>query len=275
MLTNVEVEGGSKGISVIDSPGALLKKVVARNMRGPFPAGQCFQIQRSDDTVLTDFHCKNDIEIAFSEDPISVYRSSGVIVKDGVVDGSNSPAGMGVMFEGSEEGVSNGVIIDVEAINCKGCFAAFPMDGVYQRGNTCASPICQSEVSPRGGQPFTNLWTAGANIKHEVYSSDIWVQDSYYYDVCSTDEMRVKWEYEDGMFSRFDVTELTTFTPRTPTQAEFGWDATCWKPTTDCSEFLQEPIGRPDVERTNVLDPTADMYEAPRGSCWGHESWYD
>ena len=42
VITNVEVEGGSKGIAVIDSPGSLLKKVVARNMRGPFPAGQCF-----------------------------------------------------------------------------------------------------------------------------------------------------------------------------------------------------------------------------------------
>lgn len=196
-------------------------------------------------------------------------------MKDGVVDGSNSPTGMGVMFEGSKEGVSNGVIVNVEAINCKGCFSAYPMDGVYQRGNTCASPICQSDNSPRGNSRFTNLWTAGANVKEQVYSRDIWVQDSYYYDVCDADEMRLNWEYEEGMFTNFEVTELETFSPRTPIAIDFNWDATCWKPTTDCSEFLEEPIGRPGTDRTNVLDPTDNVFEAPIGSCWGNQSWFD
>jgi len=38
-ITNVRVEGGSKGVNVIDSPGAILTGIVARNMRGPYPAG--------------------------------------------------------------------------------------------------------------------------------------------------------------------------------------------------------------------------------------------
>ena len=43
-INNVRVENGSKGISVVYCPGAQLSNVIARNPRGPFPAGQCFQI---------------------------------------------------------------------------------------------------------------------------------------------------------------------------------------------------------------------------------------
>ena len=93
MIRNVEVEGGSKGISIRWTPGAVLKKVVARNVRGPYPSGQCFTIQYSDDSVVQDFHCLNEDMIAWPEDSISVYRSSGVVLQDGVVNGGSSPTG--------------------------------------------------------------------------------------------------------------------------------------------------------------------------------------
>ena len=41
-MTNVKVEGGSKGISIAGSNGALLTNVITKNVRGPYPAGQCF-----------------------------------------------------------------------------------------------------------------------------------------------------------------------------------------------------------------------------------------
>ena len=41
-ITNVRVENGSKGINIIECPNAILDYVVAKNVRGPFPAGQCF-----------------------------------------------------------------------------------------------------------------------------------------------------------------------------------------------------------------------------------------
>ena len=58
---NVYVEGGSKGISVQISPRASMKNVIAKNIRGPFPAGQCFQIaNKSDESTLEDFYCLNE-----------------------------------------------------------------------------------------------------------------------------------------------------------------------------------------------------------------------
>lgn len=148
------------------------------------------------------------------------------------------------------------------------------MDGLYQRGNTCASVICPSDNPWRGGPEWWRPkgWIAGANIKEQVFSKNIWVEDSYYYDPCTNpNEFQLQWEYAEGMFTRFDVTELEEFTPRTPPQTEFSWEKTCidaWKPTTDCSEFEIEQIGRGHIEVTSVYDPTKLLYEQPMGSCW-------
>ena len=40
-IHNVQLENGSRGISLSGCPGAQLTSIVAKNVRGPFPAGQC------------------------------------------------------------------------------------------------------------------------------------------------------------------------------------------------------------------------------------------
>ena len=40
-INNVQVENGSRGISLVGCPEAQLTNILARNVRGPFPAGQC------------------------------------------------------------------------------------------------------------------------------------------------------------------------------------------------------------------------------------------
>ena len=100
------------------------------------------QIGKSDGSSLTDFYCHNDLEIAWPEDSISIYRSSDVPVTNGVIEGSNAPTGICLMYEGSATGVSNGRIENVEARYCQGCFSGYPIEGLYQRNNTCASPVC-------------------------------------------------------------------------------------------------------------------------------------
>ena len=138
VISNVRVENGSKGISIQRSPGALLTHVVARNVRGPFPAGQCFQIARSDDVTVENFHCFNDIYLSWSGDSISAWRSSNVSFINGVVDGNTSPTGICLMFEGSKKGTHGGLIQSVEAIHCQGCFSGFPANGLREVNVTCA-----------------------------------------------------------------------------------------------------------------------------------------
>ena len=276
VIRNTEVENGSRGISLRFSDGAVLDHVVARNVRGPQPGGECFQFLYSDHVTMTNFHCKNDLEIGYNADAISIWRSSHAHLEDGVVDGNTSPTGQCIMFEGSEHGTKDGYLVNVEAINCKGCFGAFPLEGLYSSNNACASPICQSNNPVRGAQPVINLWTAGANVKEGVYASDIEVHNSFVYDLCPEGEYRLAWEYEQGMITEFDVTELTEFTPKTPPSANLPWDASCWTPVADCRvDFTQESWGSEWTDRTSVLDPTLSTWEVPVGHCYGNETWFD
>lgn len=60
-LENVYVEGGSSGIKILKSKYASMKNVIAKNMRGPFPGGQCFALNnKSDHGTLEDFYCLNE-----------------------------------------------------------------------------------------------------------------------------------------------------------------------------------------------------------------------
>jgi len=207
-----------------------------------------------------------------------MYHSAGVMVRRGVVDGGNSMTGQSVMFEGSSADSIGGYVDDVEVINAQGCFGYYPQKGIYQTNSVCAHPVCASDNPPRGAQEWTNLWTAGANTTITAdgyFASDIWVEDSYVYDVCDSDEMRINWEWEEGMYTNFGVTELEEFTPRTPPTANLPWDAECWRPTATCADFIQEWMGGDQSSRTSTNDANASTYEALQGSCYGNKTWND
>jgi len=68
--------------------------------------------------VLDNFFCQNEIEVSWPEDSISAYRSSNVEITNGVVEGSNAPTGICVMFEGSSTETHGGLIQNVEARYC-------------------------------------------------------------------------------------------------------------------------------------------------------------
>ena len=88
---------------------------------------------------------------------------------------------------------------------------------------------------------MVNGWTGGDNIKEEVYASGIVVEDSHYYNMCDPSEGRVMWEAREGIFEKFEVTELETFTPSTPPQVVFDWDDCGFTaPDINCSEFKKE-----------------------------------
>ena len=274
-INNVLTDGGSKGISIRFSDNALIENVVARNVRGPFPAGQCFQIHTSHGTVVENFHCYNDPKVAWTEDAISVYHSADVTLRHGVVNGGNSSTGQSVMYEGSSEESIGGYVDDVEVVNAQGCFGYYPQKDVFQTGGICASPVCASDNPPRGAQPMTNLWTAGANLTVNLYAEDIWVEDSYVYDVCDESEMRINWEWEEGLYTNFEVTELDEFTPREPPSVNLPWDSDCWRPTLTCADFWQEHIGGEQESRVSTTNADKSTYENLQGSCYGNLEWND
>lgn len=180
---------------------------------------------------------------------MNVWRSSHVVVKDGIVDGNNGPTSMCVMFEGSMEGIHGGILENVEARNCQGCFAAYPANYLLQFNNVCANSLCQPDIKGvRGGKKRTNYWTAGANIIEGVYSSNIYVENSFYTNKCDDKPWPAPLLVETvpGMkfVEKFDVTQKTDYELRTPITVDFAWDVCTIKvPDVDCSQFPQVPIG--------------------------------
>ena len=261
---------------MVGCPGAQLTNIVARNVRGPFPAGQCVQVGYSDGAVLDNFFCQNDIDVAWPEDSISAYRSSDVEITNGVVEGSNAPTGICVMYEGSSHEAQGGLIQNVEARYCQGCFSGYPISGLYQTGNTCAAPVCKSTEPLRGGKDFVNLWTAGDNVRDGVYASDITVADSWYYKPCDESEGRLYWESRKGeIFTNGgpDITELLDWTEKPEFQIEFPWDDCGFEPPSyDCNDFPWQEIGSTLI-RINVNDANDTIYEPMFGSCWPEEGY--
>ena len=274
VLNNVYTENGSRGISIVYAPNAILTNIVSKNVRGPFPAGQCVQMGYSDDTVLDNFTCINDLDIAWPEDSISAYRSSNISITNGVVEGSNAPTGICVMFEGSDPDVHDGLIENVEARYCQGCFSGYPINGLTQRNVTCASPVCRSDDPPRGGKDFVNMWTAGDNYRDDVYAYNIDVQDSFYYDPCDDSEGRIYWESRKGeVFSNGgpQVTELSEWEPKEAFENNFPWEGCFSAPEIDCSEFAVQEVGS-TAPRVTVQTTTGEtVYETVYGSCWPEE----
>ena len=111
------------GVATNQAPGTVLSNIEGHDMQGPFPGGQLVQFGESDGSSLTNFYVDNDPKISHPEDDISVYNSRNVTVSQGVLDGDNSPSGVGVMVEGTSDGTE---IRDVDAIHMgDGAFSSY------------------------------------------------------------------------------------------------------------------------------------------------------
>ena len=240
-IKNVSVEGGSKGISIQESNGAKLENVVAKNVRGPYPAGQCFQIARSNDVTMDGFHCLNEQGKSWTEDSISAWRSSNFSMKNGVVDGNNAETGICVMYEGSEASVSGGLVENVEARHCQGCFSGYPSNGLTFKAVTCADSWCDGtpERGMKRGGAF-NLWNFGNNFVDKVDSKNNVVEGSFYYDDCPN--TKLMWTADgskvgNGILDKFDVQKLSTYAPKEAIKNVFPWTDSCALPDILCEDF--------------------------------------
>lgn len=219
-LTGLRVEGGSTGIELAFCTEALVEGIFAKNNRGPFPRGQCVQFTHSDNSILQDFECSND-NTSWTEDNVNIWRSSNVTVRRGVVDGNNSPTGVGIMFEMSDQNTSLGLIEDVDALHQgDGCFSGYSARKMVMRRTRCAYNHCDG-WSGRG-KPTSNslMWAAGD--EDGIQSVGILVEDSQYMHACRDN---IYWEQSDGGFlnDKVDVIEQN-FQPRQPPNVSMCWD---------------------------------------------------
>ncbi|MBX7080213.1 MAG: right-handed parallel beta-helix repeat-containing protein [Nannocystaceae bacterium] len=209
-IANVRLTRGSSGIYLVECPQARMSFVEGHDFRGPFPRGQLAQFNNSDGAVLEDFSVVNPQASSWPEDNVNVYQSVDVEIRRGLVDGNNSPSGVGVIFDGD---LALGLVEDVDAVRMgNGCFSDYAgSDGVVFRRTRCRENICEDQGR---GVPLSNaLMWAG----HPGYTQ-IRVEDSRYFAACNDNLI---WPVES-----FAVVELDAedFALREPIAVELCWE---------------------------------------------------
>ncbi|KOO22632.1 hemolysin-type calcium-binding region [Chrysochromulina tobinii] len=204
ILEQVRVTGGSSGIELQRCARAQLRDIVGRNVRGPYPRGQCVQFTACDHALLERFHCVNELGRSWPEDSISVWRSREVTVREGLVDGNNAPNGVGVMFENDDERAIGGLLEHVDAIHMGGgCFSGYPAAGLLMRHVRCGWNHCEGvggrEAPASGGQ----MYAAGDQphgVQGYVASHAIRIVNATAYAPCDP-YRRFYWSRSEGAYA--------------------------------------------------------------------------
>ena len=183
---------------------------------------------------------------------------------------------MCVSFEMSEPDIAVGLVENIEARYCQGCFAASPGIDMLWTNNTCAAPICdlaEDENHPRGRFSPVNMWVGNDNVHDKINATNVTVDKSYYYKSCPTG--RLFFERRRGeIFTNGgpDLTELTEWTPKPELKIKFDWDGCgLTPPDISCEEFPEQTLGfardRIDTNGRGV------MYERVFGACYPPEGF--
>ncbi len=203
---------GSSGIYLIDCTNVRLEMIEGHDFRGPFPRGQCVQFNKCTNTLLEDFSSECPGETSWTEDNISVYKSSHIIIRKGLVDGNNSPSGVGVMAERVLGKTTDVLIEDVDAINQgNGCFSAYA-DNITFRRVRARDNICVGQQG-RGAPLSNSLVFAG-----HPDSTGLKLEEAKYFNLCNPSN--VLWKA--SAFTVIDMTE-EDFVPRNPVRLVFPW----------------------------------------------------
>lgn len=209
-ITNARLVRGSSGVYLVECPEATLSMLEGHDFRGPFPRGQLVQFDKSSGGVLEDFSVENPQETSWPEDNVNVYQSVDIEIRRGLVDGNNSPSGVGVIFDGD---MALGVVEDVDAIRMgNGCFSDYAgSDGVVFRRTRCRENICEDQGR---GLPLSNaLMWAG----HPDYTQ-IRIEDSQYFASCNGN---LVWPEES--FAVIELEEVD-FPLREAIEVELCWE---------------------------------------------------
>ncbi|MFZ6184269.1 right-handed parallel beta-helix repeat-containing protein [Nannocystis pusilla] len=210
VVTNARLVRGSSGIYLVECPDAELSFLEGHDFRGPFPRGQLVQFDKSNGGVLEDFSVVNPQASSWPEDNVNIYQSVDVAIRRGMIDGNNSPSGVGVIFDGD---LALGVVEDVDAIRMgNGCFSDYAgSDGVVFRRTRCRENICEDQGR---GAPLSNaLMWAG----HPGYTK-IRLEDSHYFASCNGNLV-----WPDESFEVIELDELD-FTMREPIVVPLCWE---------------------------------------------------
>ena len=174
---NATLRGGSDGLNLMNSPGANISHVDGYDIHGPDPEvygwrGSFVEFNMSGNSTLTDFYVLNNAATSASGDNVAVYNSPNVTISNGVIDGNNSTAGVGIMFEAGSTG---GRVNNVDAIHMgNGAFGTWDtasnvvFDNVRSFDNIAADQGRGPSLS--GGTIFTSN-SPGVSFLNATYTN--------------------------------------------------------------------------------------------------------
>ncbi|MDV2982897.1 UNVERIFIED_CONTAM: hemolysin [Methylobacteriaceae bacterium AG10] len=204
--SHVTLQDSGTGIYLGQSPGATLSHLEGHDFHGLYPSGQFVQFYQSPDGSLTDFSVTNDPNGSHVEDNVSIIDSPNVTIANGVIDGNNSPSGVGVMFEGDSQG---GHVQNVDVIHMgNGGFSSYS-DDVSFVDTRSFDNIADDQGR---GDPLSNavIWNAsGGNVT---------IADSTYTDPAVANN--IVW---GASSSGAEVAAAPSATPMAAIQNVFDW----------------------------------------------------
>ena len=170
VIERVRVSGGSTGIELRRCERAHLRSIIAMNVLGPYPRGQCVQFSSSPYAHLDEFLCRNRPYDSWTEDSISVWRSAHVRVSNGLIDGNNSPTGVGIIFENDDAHSTGGSIHNVDAIHMgNGCFSGYPARELSMSRVRCGWNHCNGTGGRGPPASGGQMWAAGQPTKFDPW----------------------------------------------------------------------------------------------------------
>lgn len=164
IINRVRTKDAACGAYIQESKNVLINAFQAIDSRGPMARGQGVQFNGCDGGALQNFDIYNDLSTCWTEDCVNIFNSTNMTVKNGFIDGNNSPSGAGVMWE-----QSTGICSDVDVVNwCNGAFGVSNSIGVQFvrcRASRLYTPCSQGRGTPgSGGLVFAAIGTSSGII---------------------------------------------------------------------------------------------------------------
>jgi Right handed beta helix region len=214
-ISYARLRKGSSGIWAGSCPRIHARFIEGYDFRGPFPRGQLFQVDHSHYAILEDFYTQNPINTSWTEANVNIWRSSNAIVRRGLIDGNNSPSGIGVIFEHGDDIAHTGLVEDVDTIHMRnGSFSAAHARNITFRRVRARDNIC-GDIGGRGASLSNSLMFASyAN----QLSSGIRYFAAEYWNSCNGN---IAWDLDT-----MEVKEFTqaNYTPRRALNIIFSWE---------------------------------------------------
>lgn len=172
-VTKAYLEKGASGIYLLETDRAILTQIQGFDFRGPFPRGQLVQFDKCFSPVLDTFSVVNPGSTAWTEDAVNSFGSIDPVIRNGYIEGVNSPSGVGVLIE-NDVGGSGGLVENVDVrLWVNGAFsAASKSRNVTFRNVRAYDGLATADISDSAGKrafdgsllPTLEQW-AGANFR--------------------------------------------------------------------------------------------------------------